>query len=150
MAVELFDLRAKVTASTHAVLGAVATATGADISEIARDVLHEWAEKQIAIARHIFGSLPELTPIVESEAPAPAPNARREWISRAVRAQIYVRDGGQCRYCDVALATDGDWHIDHVLAVSRGGTNEPANLALACVTCNLKKAAGGPEKLRVA
>jgi 5-methylcytosine-specific restriction endonuclease McrA len=49
--------------------------------------------------------------------------------------------GGRCYLCS------RDWeslpvkqkHIDHVIPVSRGGTNWPANLRPACEQCNLRK-----------
>lgn len=50
MAAELIDFRVKVTLETDAALDAIARATGKDRAEIARDVLHVWAQEQIAIA----------------------------------------------------------------------------------------------------
>ena len=43
----LIDLRAKVTPEADAALEAVHRATGRDKSEIAREVLHRWAQEQI-------------------------------------------------------------------------------------------------------
>lgn len=44
-----------------------------------------------------------------------------------------------CRYCRhhnrITIAT----HLDHVLALSLGGTNDPDNLAPACEPCNSTK-----------
>jgi hypothetical protein len=48
MSLELLDARIKITPETDAVLEAVHRATGKDRSEIARDVLHTWAENHIA------------------------------------------------------------------------------------------------------
>lgn len=47
MSLELADARIKITQETDAVLEAMHRATGRDRSEIAREVLHTWAEKQI-------------------------------------------------------------------------------------------------------
>lgn len=47
MSLELADARIKITQETDAVLEAIHRATGRDRSEIAREVLHQWAEKQI-------------------------------------------------------------------------------------------------------
>ncbi len=43
----------------------------------------------------------------------------------------------RCAYCDVALGSD--FHVDHVLPVAKGGSNELNNLAVCCPKCNLAK-----------
>lgn len=43
-----------------------------------------------------------------------------------------------CAYCSVDL---GPFHVDHVLPLAGGGTNNLRNLALACPPCNLKAGA---------
>lgn len=50
MSVELKDYRGRITAETDAVLEGLSRATGHDRQEIAREVLHEWALKQIHAA----------------------------------------------------------------------------------------------------
>lgn len=66
------------------------------------------------------------------------------WESWRVRSKVYSRDGGHCRYCGVKLDRDGEWHVDHIEPVYRGGGSEMENLALACVDCNLSKMARPP------
>lgn len=60
----------------------------------------------------------------------------RSPLPARIRTSIYNRDGGKCIYCG---DTDGPFHVDHVFPFSRGGSDDPANLALACATCNLSK-----------
>ena len=60
----------------------------------------------------------------------------REPISRDLRTEILERDSWTCVYCGTK---DCEFHIDHVIPVSRGGTNDPENLAAACKSCNLSK-----------
>lgn len=50
MSIPLVDLRAKITAETDAVLEAIHRSTGRDKSEVVRDVLHQWAAKEIHAA----------------------------------------------------------------------------------------------------
>lgn len=50
MGIELKDFRGRITPETDAVLEGINRATGRDKQEIARDVLHEWALKQIHAA----------------------------------------------------------------------------------------------------
>lgn len=52
---------------------------------------------------------------------------------------LYDEQEGRCAYCGITL--HGQYHIDHLIPVSRGGTNNPENLRLACPSCNLSKAA---------
>lgn len=55
--------------------------------------------------------------------------------STARRASIYKRDGGRCYLCQKELDAKS-FHLDHLIPVSRGGSNEPNNLAVACPSCN--------------
>ena len=50
MSAELKDFRGKITTETDAVLEAINRVEGRDKSEIAREVLHEWAVRQIHVA----------------------------------------------------------------------------------------------------
>lgn len=47
MSLPLIDARIKLTPATDALLETLHITTGKDRSEIARDVLHKWAEKEI-------------------------------------------------------------------------------------------------------
>lgn len=62
----------------------------------------------------------------------------RPTVSAARRAAILERDGRVCRYCE---DTEGPFHIDHIVPISRGGSNRDENLCVACATCNLAKSA---------
>ena len=63
----------------------------------------------------------------------------RKSLSKRLRFAVFDRDGFTCQYCgqqppDVIL------HVDHIIAVSNGGTDDPENLRTSCRTCNLGKA----------
>src|SRR5258706_5541068 len=51
---------------------------------------------------------------------------------------LYNEQNGTCAYCRVNLSETG-YHIDHIQPLSKGGSNWPDNLALACPHCNLSK-----------
>lgn len=57
-------------------------------------------------------------------------------IPLATRAAILAREGRMCTYC---ATTDGPFDFDHILPISKGGTNDPSNLTLACASCNRSK-----------
>ncbi len=49
---------------------------------------------------------------------------------------------GKCGYCKIKF---GDkYHVDHIVPVSAGGSNERRNLQILCIQCNLSKHARDP------
>jgi hypothetical protein len=59
-----------------------------------------------------------------------------KWVERAVVA----RDRGDCAICGKHLICEAKQNnIDHIVALSIGGTNDLVNLQLACPSCNRKK-----------
>ena len=69
--------------------------------------------------------------------------ARRRFIDAFTRQSVFERDGNACQYCG---DTCGPFHLDHVIPWSRGGQDEPENLVVACVKCNLSKGDRTPEE----
>ena len=62
-------------------------------------------------------------------------------INLAVRYKILVRDNFSCVICGRSPVNNQGviLHIDHILAWSKGGTNDPSNLRVLCSDCNLGK-----------
>jgi hypothetical protein len=65
------------------------------------------------------------------------PTARKP-LSKRARFEILKRDGFRCRYCGVTPQVRV-LRVDHVVPVSKGGTNDAANLVTACDPCNAGK-----------
>ena len=59
----------------------------------------------------------------------------------AIRAEI-LQKNTVCVYCKEAVATE----VDHIVPLSKGGTNDRENLAPACRPCNVKKGSRNPMK----
>ena len=56
------------------------------------------------------------------------------------RAEVFERDGGICQLCSTPLDPT-NWHEDHVIPLSRGGSDLISNCQATCPPCNLSKGA---------
>jgi hypothetical protein len=55
---------------------------------------------------------------------------------------VVLRAGNRCEYCGLSqIGQEATFHIDHIVPINEGGPTESGNLALACVSCSLKKGA---------
>ncbi len=64
------------------------------------------------------------------------------YIPAQLRRLVLRRSGGRCEYCQLSQAgQEATFHIDHVTPVAAGGETVADNLALACVSCSLRKSA---------
>lgn len=68
--------------------------------------------------------------------PAIRPGAKRMPLSVARRFDVFKRDGYTCRICQKA---GGELEVDHIVPVSKGGTNAIENLQTVCWACNRGK-----------
>jgi hypothetical protein len=64
-------------------------------------------------------------------------NGPFEFISRR---KVWERDGGICGICKQP-ADEQNWHVDHVIPLSKGGTHTYDNVQVAHPVCNLSKGA---------
>lgn len=77
----------------------------------------------------------------ESQAAAAAVDrgaARRQPIPERVRHEVWRRDQGRCVDCGSRERLE----FDHIVPVSRGGSNTARNIELRCELCNRRKSAG--------
>lgn len=56
--------------------------------------------------------------------------------------QIYNSQSGRCAYCKKKVGTN--YHVDHIVPISKGGGNGKENLQICCPSCNLRKNAKDP------
>lgn len=69
---------------------------------------------------------------------------------QSVEAKLLARDGHTCFYCQADFSAETPPTLEHILSITHGGTNNLANLCLACEPCNV--AAGNlpiVEKLKL-
>lgn len=66
----------------------------------------------------------------------------REHIPVALQRRVRERARDRCEYCLLAQrAQEATFHVDHVRPRREGGQTALENLALACVSCSLRKGA---------
>jgi len=66
----------------------------------------------------------------------------------AQRKVIWIRDGKSCQvrtHCEGQECDWDNWHADHKIAWSKGGTTTVENGQVCCPSCNLSKGASDPE-----
>lgn len=62
-------------------------------------------------------------------------------IDDGLRTHVRQRAGQRCEYCgiDQGQIPFALFHVDHIVPKQHGGSDDAANLALACYHCNLHK-----------
>jgi 5-methylcytosine-specific restriction endonuclease McrA len=65
---------------------------------------------------------------------------QRKPLSHRTRFAVLAAGDFRCTYCG-RQAPEVVLHVDHVLPVALGGTDDPGNLAPACESCNAGKGA---------
>lgn len=68
--------------------------------------------------------------------------ARAGKLSKGIAGKLLLLQRGRCVYCKSRLGADA--HLDHIVPVSAGGTNQDSNIQLLCRWCNLSKGAKDP------
>lgn len=63
----------------------------------------------------------------------------RVMIPRYIKGHIYEECGRICAHCGKPMEFFGDFTLEHVIPLSKGGTNDKKNLIALCETCNRQK-----------
>ena len=61
-------------------------------------------------------------------------------VPNSLRLSIFERDKFKCVYCGLSAKDGAVLNVDHILPMSKGGSNEPNNLQTLCRACNNGKA----------
>ena len=64
---------------------------------------------------------------------------KRRAISGTTRQNVLMRDNYTCQICGATVKDGAKLELDHILPVSKGGTNEEKNLQVLCQQCNREK-----------
>lgn len=75
--------------------------------------------------------------LVKDAEPKP-PKARRKRFGLDTKGLLLLRQNHRCAICTGPISLL-DSHIDHVFPLSEGGEDDPSNLQLVHMNCNLRK-----------
>lgn len=64
---------------------------------------------------------------------------KRRGLSNTLRLNVLERDNYRCQFCGATVEDGVKLHIDHIIPVSKGGTDDMDNLQVLCHKCNLAK-----------
>lgn len=65
--------------------------------------------------------------------------SKRRPLNKHLRVQVLARDKYRCLMCGRSTKDEVSLEVDHVVAVTQGGTDELSNLATLCRDCNAGK-----------
>lgn len=108
-----------------------------------REYTRKHPEAHSRAARRWRTNHPEKAKALEHRRRSRRKGAPGEFSPTDIRLQ-YQSQGGLCWWCSKPL--NNIYHVDHVIPLSRGGTNDPRNLVCACEKCNLSKGAKTPAE----
>lgn len=63
----------------------------------------------------------------------------RVWFSRDVKEDILRKSDGVCAHCGCPVTIGDNFTVEHVVPISKGGTNDLVNIVALCRTCNTEK-----------
>jgi hypothetical protein len=94
--------------------------------------------KYIAVvnfAKHQMPHHKEVQSVIPPPPGQPAITRHAYDVSADLRLEIFARDGNRCLCC----GTDEQLSLDHIVPLSKGGTNDESNLQTLCRRCNSAK-----------
>jgi hypothetical protein len=110
------------------------------LSGISREIALELRDKVLGTFGFVSGVRDKSGHAITSTEPGPSASTSsrgREAIPAQVRREVWRRDQGRCVDCGSRERLE----YDHIIPVSRGGSNTVRNIELRCESCNRKKGA---------
>ena len=92
-----------------------------------------------AIGREFFFTKTQYIPSFLSSNKKKKKKTKRRNISGNVRQDVFMRDKYTCQICGATVKDGAKLEIDHIIPVSKGGSNKEDNLQTLCRRCNREK-----------
>lgn len=103
----------------------------------------KWAVENREERRRIGNAWAKRNPDYMRAATAMRRSSKRDGrVTRDDLARIMKGQRGRCAACRKKL--NGQFHVDHIVAIKRGGTSKPSNLQMLCPPCNRSKGTKDP------
>ena len=74
--------------------------------------------------------------------------AKRGSISKSLREKVWSKMPGRCHICGKRIKKHGRWHVGHIVAHKRGGSETLGNLLPVCRDCNLILKHSGSKRIK--
>lgn len=104
-----------------------------------REVAREWARRNKDAAQKYKRTHPQLYAAL---AQARRARKREQFVEKVMPNVVYTMYGGMCGICKEFIV--GEFHVDHIKPLSKGGLHAYINCQPAHPTCNLQKGATWP------
>ena len=108
---------------------------------VSKSTVHRWLR---SIKRDFMQRLADQGLDLTAEVAEVLFSTHRRTIPTVIRAAVMQWSGGRCLVC----GTTENVQIDHIIPVSKGGSNDITNLTVLCGTHNIRKGAALPTELR--
>ena len=96
-----------------------------------RRAQREWAVGRLRLAIPVLGSVAA----ANANSDGSTDPRRRRSVPERVRHEVWRRDEGRCVDCDSRERLE----FDHIIPISKGGSNTARNIELRCEICNRRK-----------
>lgn len=111
------------------------------------DVAKKWCKehreyRRVATATYAKAH-PEVSRVRSARRRAMKHKASGSFIKKDIKAML-KRQKEKCVVCKIDISNN--YHIDHIMPLILGGSNEVSNIQLLCPTCNLNKGAKHPRE----